>query len=760
MDRIRTKKKIVFVAVLLATLLVTLSAPASAARSTAADVNLSYHAAFPEVTPEAAAAYAAGDWVYGSSMYSKWCGLPNMVMTYDGKDYSQVLSDFTDGNRVLDVANISNLEWGTNEGKENDILTADPAEWERYCASCHVGGGGFNGSIATDIECGACHTVSPASAVLNDQGYTGTTSCFIKCHQNSDTGSMDGYLTTSSKDIAKRDMKFQPSHDVHADNEAFDLLATNAGYGDNTCLVCHMPGSAPDAPAALDGNTHNFGRGWTTDTAMQLSTMGTVKACDDADCHATPHENAILNEHTDTITCFVCHTDKTLPGATATDKAFSLSAADWTILTEAGSTALAPNAALAKIKFKASKAEHSFSYFWLGETGGDNALRGWDPSNLFNVYPFIDDASSNKGATNAKIAMANSINLKMFVYGNHVDMLGIDRDVLWAADQLGNKDNEVTANELANIGYVDYGDKKLELVQEGAKFSAHNINLGGELGNPYTCDDCHVESGGILDFADLGYSGNQLGLLNGTIDNTDATAIHEFVVADVGNVSFTLNDCAKCHGNHVPSAPVSKDMINTTIIPAPSDAGNFDVNGVKLTDINGDVFDLTDGFVPTRYDIDFGEDTASNVSLKIRDVYLDDSSIIAATVASTSKPKDLSPDMIQMSGTLFDVSVDPSLDGVRYTVTIGYNPDDLDEYGAQHLRMFHYNSVSDEWEDCTTSINTQDETVTGTTTSLSPFVVAVWPDATTATSFSTVGMMSLMGLFAVFVMYISKRRDE
>ena len=754
MDRIRTKKKIVFVAVLLATLLVTLSAPASAA-STAADVNLSYHAAFPEVTPEAAAAYAAGDWAYGSSMYSKWCGLPNMVMTYDGKDYSQVLSDFTDGNRVLDVANISTLEWGTDVGKENVILTADPAEWDRYCGGCHVGGGGFNGETSANIDCMACHTEDPATATINVQGYTGTTSCFIKCHQNTDTGTMEGVLDKSgpSKDWAKRAMQYQPGHDVHAGNAAFEQIATDAGYGDNTCLVCHMPGNAPDAPAGLEGNSHNFGRGWTTDTAMQLSSMGTVKACDDADCHVTPHTNAILNEHTDTLTCFVCHTDKTLPALTA------LSATDWTILTEAGKDTAIPNAALAKIKFKASKAEHSFSYFWLGESGGDNEERGMDPTGVFNVYPFIDDASHFMNDDSAKIAMANSINLKMFVYGNHVDMLGIDRDVLWAADQLGNGDAHVDATELANIGYVDYGDKKLELVTEGAKFSPHNINLGGSLGNPYTCDDCHVESGGILDFADLGYSG-MLSEVNDALGTVGVdNPVHEFVVPN-GTVIDSIYDCVKCHGDHVPDALVSKDMINTTIIPAPTGVGDFTLGNVKLTDINGDVFDLADGFVPTRYDIDFGEDTASNVSLKIRDVYLDDSSIIAATVASTTKPKDLSPDMIQMSGTLFDVSVDPSLDGVRYTVTIEYNPDDLGEYGAQHLRMFHYNSVSDEWEDCTTSINTQEETVTGTTTSLSPFVVAVWPDATTATSFSTVGMMSLMGLFAVFVMYISKRRDE
>jgi hypothetical protein len=494
------------------------------------DVNQSYHSQLPGITPEARTGFFEGTWPYGSSMYDKWCGLPNMVMTFNmppGMGYNEMLMGFTNNEVQLNVEKLNtvNPEW-----KNNDIFTADADEWDQYCGTggCHVGGGGLtpNSGTADDIQCEACHD-GPNPVPPTDGQYRGDTSCLKGCHITTTDGTVNGNLERlEGEDFIKRGMDFTTGHDVHAGNATFEQMAKDAGYGNNTCLLCHVPGSAPNADPKLGGLTHNFGRGWTTDTSFDYSTMGTVRACNDPACHEGPHEDAILNKHTDSLECTVCHSSKSNAG---------ISVDDWTQLTS-DDINIGVDTENAYVQSKHIFDEHDVKYYWRGKAGGD-----WGPQLTVNdenyiIYPFMNNPAAFRNDPDAQISVGNEFEMIIWVYADisdpsNIKMMGIDRDLLWAADRLGNQDYIVDESELEAIGFIKKGPYSLYLFDTYPVLSVHNINL--DKNEAYSCMDCHNTNDGVLNFSALGYEGDPMKIGGRTIEFSEKKGPD---VADTGPV--------------------------------------------------------------------------------------------------------------------------------------------------------------------------------------------------------------------------------
>jgi len=630
-------QKIILILAALLVALVTLVAPASADvyDDARVDANASYHAMLTPVVPEAANLMT---WPYGSRMFDKWCGLPNMVMSYNGMDYDQMLQAFTGAQgdmmaSMMDPTNPSlhkftmydnTTVWNASathlnktlldpynldsSGHDVTIYTADMAEWmeDGSCGDCHIGGGGLAGQTEADVKCGNCHlsvegtsngfngnTDNP-TAEVNAKGFLGDTSCETaeSCHAH---------------DAPKHDMSFTAQHDVHAGSAEFSQIATDAGYGDNTCLNCHQPG--------VLGNNHNFGRPNNPDTAFDLTTISTMKECDNVDCHGANggvHTNAVLNQHTGKLECFVCHTSKETIG-----EAYSLD--DWTIV---GS--------------HKENDVHDMVYYWAGpKTGGDfgpniNTLNGVDTDYI--VYPFIGDSmkayagmwpfpdtnpNTFPDTDDVKIRPSEVFMMKLWVYmdmgaaanGNPLwaSMMGIDKDLLWAMDQAGNKDGIVSMDELVAAGYVPINVNENGMPIDMAKpaftpfefiaypkMGIHNVNRGGSLAAPYTCNDCHSTNGAILDFENLG-----IGYLVDFFDNTTGTVgINNSVHASIlpNGTVVTPNDCTMCHGEYVPHASNTGMPINTTIVTGSGEESDSPVEDIPEEDTPEEAPQGTPGF--------------------------------------------------------------------------------------------------------------------------------------------------------------------
>lgn len=93
------------------------------------------------------------------------------------------------------------------------------------------------------------------------------------------------------------------------------------------------------------------------------------------------------------------------------------------------------------------------------------------------------------------------------------------------------------------------------------------------------------------------------------------------------------------------------------------------------------------------------------------------SGIMAVSVGSTGPSA--APSGVGFRGQYYDVSTSALYTG-NLTVTIPYNEGDLIGPEA-NLRLYHWNGVA--WQDVTTAVNTSANTISGSSSSLSPFVV-------------------------------------
>jgi hypothetical protein len=116
---------------------------------------------------------------------------------------------------------------------------------------------------------------------------------------------------------------------------------------------------------------------------------------------------------------------------------------------------------------------------------------------------------------------------------------------------------------------------------------------------------------------------------------------------------------------------------------------------------------------------------AANISLNFTSVQSNSGTtgtVSAQPVTLPSEP----PNFQVLGGTAYDIHPDSNvvLSGTPITVCITYNPLTLAvPANIQYLRLLHFNSTTQKWEDITTSVDTNTNQVCGATTSFSPFVV-------------------------------------
>lgn len=154
---------------------------------------------------------------------------------------------------------------------------------------------------------------------------------------------------------------------------------------------------------------------------------------------------------------------------------------------------------------------------------------------------------------------------------------------------------------------------------------------------------------------------------------------------------------------------------------------NSDLLGGKIG------FGFMEDVVPTPVDVDVddfsavGADTIPGAGVRhsvttTSGVRLDFSNMTglgdSAAVATSSPTPPAGRTLV--SGTCFDVSTNVSFTG-NVTVTVPYDPADLQGSGASTLRLYHYSGGA--WRDITTSVDTVNHTVSGDTDSFSPFAI-------------------------------------
>ena len=131
------------------------------------------------------------------------------------------------------------------------------------------------------------------------------------------------------------------------------------------------------------------------------------------------------------------------------------------------------------------------------------------------------------------------------------------------------------------------------------------------------------------------------------------------------------------------TSPYSDSIVLDTSVPTPSGAN------VTVTFLNG---------AAITYD-NIASDCSTNLSV--------------VTIPDHNPPSKFR----LVRGGYFDIATNCSYSG-NITVTIPYDPTDV-RGGENKLKLFHWKNNS--WEDCTVSVNTASNTITGRVTSLSPF---------------------------------------
>jgi hypothetical protein len=101
-----------------------------------------------------------------------------------------------------------------------------------------------------------------------------------------------------------------------------------------------------------------------------------------------------------------------------------------------------------------------------------------------------------------------------------------------------------------------------------------------------------------------------------------------------------------------------------------------------------------------------------------------------------------------ISGGYFDIATNCSYSG-NITITLPYDPSDV-QGGENNLKLFHWKNNG--WQDCTFSLNTASNTITGRVTSLSPFGIG-YPYSTSGSGggggYSTGANENMIALIAI-----------
>jgi hypothetical protein len=119
-------------------------------------------------------------------------------------------------------------------------------------------------------------------------------------------------------------------------------------------------------------------------------------------------------------------------------------------------------------------------------------------------------------------------------------------------------------------------------------------------------------------------------------------------------------------------------------------------------------------------------------------------------------PPGSAPPGYRFAGNFYDISHTGCSTSGAITITIPYNESSISGPEA-NLRIFHWESLV--WSDVTTSVDTVNNTITGTTTSLSPFG-AGYPYSGGYSTGVNIYMMTFLAFIAIFMGGFILRRNQ
>lgn len=347
---------------------------------------------------------------------------------------------------------------------------------EKWCALpnfSYYQEGGIEGWTDTSLRnCSTCHIGVPfGNEPWNPTPEESALVC-AKCHTSGAWTELDhevtnaGCMSCHKKDKAKRGVDFTIENDVHI----------AAGF------LCH------DCHSIYDDGTsdHQFLKGTAMDTTepTMMGTMDCTLACHNGEAGTEfegfdPHDGntnrgRTLNDHTAKVACETCHTGERPNTA--------LASRQWNVLTKSGD----------KIVPKTTWRNPGWLpvYKWYDNTG---------PGASGNFDLPILSYTERRGADGAKIYPFNAVTVDWFVktkQSDYDDIIIVPE--VFDADENG--DGIVTVEEMR----VVY--KHATLKTADMNFSISHSVMPAE--DAFDCDDCHTRLGTLLNWKQLGYTGD------------------------------------------------------------------------------------------------------------------------------------------------------------------------------------------------------------------------------------------------------------
>ncbi len=409
---------------------------------------------------------------------------------------------------------------GQTLGKKNLVnnFCVATSSNEARCTSCHVGYGWkddtFDFTAAENVDCVVCHDTTGSykkvptgagapdpevdlAAVAQNVGLTSRETCGA-CHfyggggDEVKHGDLDSSLVNPDREL-----------DVHMDAAGLDF----------ECTTCH---TAED---------HNI-------TGSRYS-MNPEEWTGCEECHTSePHQLAVLNTHAAKVACQTCHIPEFARGDIPTKMTW-----DW-------STAGKKNedgTNIATEEYNTLKGNFTWGenvvpeYVWFNGTVEYTLLEDTiDPSQTVNINNFVGDKSD----PNARIWP-----VKRFVGNQPYDsvnntlvvphLFGKDDTAYWANFDWG---KAITAG-MEYVGQ-DYSGQ-YDFVETVMYWPI--THMVAPASDAVTCQECHTDEGGRLDFAALGYQ---------TSDVYRLTNFPPTMTSDVQHTQvYTPASCVNCHDN-------------------------------------------------------------------------------------------------------------------------------------------------------------------------------------------------------------------
>ena len=398
-----------------------------------------------------------------------------------------------------------------------------------YCSQCHPGGGPLK-QYGMDVDCLICHQqngykggkgVGKAPAGVDANGYVIQSNgarlaalMMAGAKANGDYKKLDlsGIAAKAMEGVELRIGKPRP------DNCNFCHWKTNSKRGTRyaafkgksmdvhysagmLCQDCHIT------------KKHQIGKGKVVDTAGTPQLRGTMKTC--TDCHGeAPHEGDYadeLNDHVERIACETCHIPKTTPATVGVDWLRGMDMVNmmkkfhWML-------PIANVFGMATPEMMTGQINDMIAHYKKKAKAGFKPVYAWHNRDILCTE--VPHPTGSRDDDNSRITPFNVIETVLFDDGTtpavvknpdgHANGYPVPRTFVARAGGKGKRDTT-----LEEMRKYDNGRYKNAVIRRIPMYFSmyHNIAPAKEA---LSCNQCHTQKGGRLDFAALGYDPDEI----------------------------------------------------------------------------------------------------------------------------------------------------------------------------------------------------------------------------------------------------------